>query len=1008
MDELTKNIIGNSGISVSRNLPLAFVVGAAGFLGSYLCEELIKKGIQVIGVDDFSSGKRGNLKDLSSEKHFHFIEQSISFQVDLNENNILNNDLPRLDYAFFVASDSKNEDTYTVGLRNFLRFCKRQRDGLEKRRKENSPAAKTKDGGMRIGSDRPRVVFVSSIELYERKINPELINLKKAEINFARYTKENNLNARVVRMVTLFGPRMSFLAHDPVVRLIQASLLDELQSEQTSLEFLSRALFVEDAVELLLKTVLSGGTAQKIYDGALLDPIKVSEIKQILIDPLWYENTRFTPTALPPWPTPNLKRTMMELAWKPRTNIVSQLRKTVVYFKENEIEIPNLESEEKYEEAYKKWSFAGFEDYVKAENLEEKIKVEEQGEEKSKEEDRNHKGRLKIRIGELNIKRRIPLFFGIFIICYALLLPILGLGFGVLSIRQNIKQSTNFLREGEFDKAVLEINSADRTISELKGVLTPVFLLKQVSFFEGGVKRLEEVISASEEGVDALEHTLVGTQALFEATRVISGEVNEDPRVLYERSQSELSTAEQKLSVAYIKLSDPQLKNSLPGVLRWRIDDLLVKLAFYQDLIEKARAGAFILPELTGLNGKREYLILLQNNLELRPGGGFIGSYGKITFEGGKIVDILVDDIYNLDGNLKERIIPPLEIQTDLGQNYWYLRDSNTEPDFPTSARQAEFFYTREGGEKVNGVIAVDLMASGRLLDAIGGVNLPEYNEKVIGDNLFERVIEHTEANFSPGSQEKKNYLTALQSQLFKKIFFVSKKDWPAIIRSVGESLEEKHILIYFADPTMFSYVSSQNWAGILPREGEKKEGEVLDLVAVSESNMGANKVNYYLKRGFDLKTEFMKDGLIKHKLVIEYANNSQSETFPGGSYKNRLKIYLPFGSKLDKASFGDADITSSAKPFSDYGRAGFSLLIEVKPKETKKLAVEYQLAQKLSFKDGIADYKLNFIKQPGTDKDPLDWEVGLAEGYKLLEGFKNKTSTDLQEDRVLHLKITQ
>ena len=52
--------------------------------------------------------------------------------------------------------------------------------------------------------------------------------------------------------------------------------------------------------------------------------------------------------------------------------------------------------------------------------------------------------------------------------------------------------------------------------------------------------------------------------------------------------------------------------------------------------------------DLVGREGKKTYLVLLQNNTELRPGGGFIGNYAVIEFENGKFQNVSVDDIYNI------------------------------------------------------------------------------------------------------------------------------------------------------------------------------------------------------------------------------------------------------------------------------------------------------------------------------------------------------------------------
>src|SRR3989338_9171501 len=107
---------------------------------------------------------------------------------------------------------------------------------------------------------------------------------------------------------------MDFKTQDPLIRLVAQALTGDLQKDVT-LEFSSRALYISDAIDLVIKTMLAGSTAQKIYDGVGTEPIKVSEIKQVLLDPVWYETRDFVPSPLPPWPTPNLEKTIKFLNW---------------------------------------------------------------------------------------------------------------------------------------------------------------------------------------------------------------------------------------------------------------------------------------------------------------------------------------------------------------------------------------------------------------------------------------------------------------------------------------------------------------------------------------------------------------------------------------------------------------------------------------------------------------------------------------------------------------------
>jgi nucleoside-diphosphate-sugar epimerase len=999
VEEPANTRILNKRILVSRNEPVAFVVGVSGFIGSHLAEKLLDKGIQVIGVDNLSSGNKSNLHDCVKNGNFHFLNEDISDTQTVKK--LLNLILPRIDYAFFVAENGKTNAVYTHGVLNFLHFLKEARERI------------AEENDSQISEEKPKILFCSSIDLYDSKIARDRKDLKEAEVKFAKFVRYYKMNARVVRLAAVYGPRMHFRENDPMVRLLQVSLKGDLQKEQIDNDFSSRAVYIDDAVALLIKAILSGGTSHKIFDGSLLQPIKIAEVKQVLLDPLWHEERAFKPSELPPWASPNIEKTMTELGWRPKTSFVSSLRETVAYFKHHTEDVPESPMS-KFQEEGKKWSFSNPEIFGQQSSV---VSTEVHKSDQSRSDDRQNIDNERVKsVRWERFKQSLAVMVLTGILVMGLVYPVGSLAVGGVLMRNHLISTQKALEEGDFDKAKSEIAQVRSTINEGSDILKSVVILKRIGFLNQPLESANEIVNVMDEAVDGVNHAIVGSEALFQTTKIISGEDRSDPKPLYAKAQSELVAASEKISKVSARLEDQNFLNKFPVFLKNRILDLQSRIVLYQQLVDQARVASVLLPEITAVDGKKSYLVLLQNNLELRPAGGFIGSYGKFDFESGRLTGIKVDDIYSLDGQLKDIIEPPAEIKTHLNVNRWYLRDSNYDPDFPTSAKQASFFYKKEGGDLINGVVALDLTASGKLLNAVGGLDLPEYGETVDGDNLFERAITHAEVGFFPGSQAKKNYLVSLQTQLFNKVFYLSKQNWPAIIQAIGASLEQKHLMVYMEDPRIFSYLASQNWAGIMPRGGAKVEGETSDFLAVNEANLGANKANFYLKRAFNLETDFDKDGGVKHTLRVSYNNTSPSDVFPAGTYKNFFRVYMPLGSKLNKAAIGESDVTSQMAPFSDYGRTGYSIFFEVAPQETKNVVLEYSLPTGLAFKGEQVNYRLDVLKQAGTAADPFNWVLNYPINFQIsdvteqavTETQQLKISTDLLEDRSFELKVKQ
>ncbi len=987
MEQNTFNIKPNNSILISRNAPIAFVVGGGGFIGSSLVDKLLAKNIQVIAVDDFSKGFRRNLDEATKNKGFHLIHSSINELAETLENL----KLPRLDYAFFMA-ESDDQSLYSLGLNNFLQFIKKIRLQLAA-----DKSSQEKD----IALEKPKVAFISTIELYKRNLNDHQKDIKEAEIKYAKFAKYYKLNARIIRLAGVYGPRMHFNYEDPVIRLIYSRLIGDIQQENTSMDFSARSIFIDDAISLITKSVLSGSTSHKIYDGALLQPIKVAEVKQVLLDPIWHELKHFEPTELPPWPTPNLERTKKELDWKANTNLIEGIKKTLNYFERNEIpksdlgeridDLPDKVAQIINPEKLKRWSFSSTKDKGEQE--------EKRGEHELKERVKKNKA------GDLrqNFKRRTLLAGALLLILYALILPLVFLVFGAINIKGHIDAAEQAVIAGDFNKANNEIKQASSTLNESKQLIESIAILERVGLFKDQLNKIDQFIVVVDDGINGVTHTIKGTQSLFETPKVISGEISSDPLPYYQNAEVELISATQEIAKVQATLDNQVFLNQYPNFIQDRSRDLKQRLTNYLNLIEKGRTAAVLMPAITAVDGKKSYLVLLQNNLELRTGGGVISSYAKLDFEKGKLINIKVDDIQALDNAASDQTTPPAELKEDLGADRLLLKDASYEIDYPTSARQLELLYRMRTGESVDGVIALNLSAAAKLLSAVGVVNLANYNDQVDGNNLYQKSLLYNDN----AGDNKKSYLTTTFSELLNKVFYLSKQDWPQITQALNSSLEEKQLLVYLKDNKLFSYLASQNWAGVLPRGVENKEGTTQDFLAPVEANYGSNKANYYLERSYKLQTTITGEGVINQKLEIAYKNNSPSDVAPAGNYKMRFKIYLPLGAKLNRAVWGDTDITTSVLSFSDYNRGAYTALLELPTKQQKILLLEYAMSQGLNLKDNQTTYRLDVFKQPGKSNDSFSWILNTANNFEIINSDDKNTSkqkleidTDLSKDR--------
>jgi len=440
-----------------------------------------------------------------------------------------------------------------------------------------------------------------------------------------------------------------------------------------------------------------------------------------------------------------------------------------------------------------------------------------------------------------------------------------------------------------------------------------------------------------------------------------------------------------------------------------------------RSLIVQARSGVELLPKLLGLVKKQSYLVLFQNNSELRPTGGFIGSFGLLTFEGGQLVDFEVKDVYSADGQLKGHVEPPADLKKYLGEAGWYLRDANWDPDFPSSAARAAWFFDKETGRSVDGVIGIDLVLAQKILQATGEIQLPDYQEKINADNFFERAEYYSEINFFPGSTQKQDFLGSVARVLFEKIKQGDEKIWFSLIKSLQPTLKSKDLLVWLKDDGANKILSNLGWGGELknikcPAFAEASAGKQIlngkclgDYLMVVEANVGVNKANYFVKRSFSHQVKFGEEGEVKEILRLDYQNNSSSEAFPAGRYKSYVRIYTPLKSELMAINIknplsGETIAVQEKEIKEEHDRQVFGFLLEVPIQENRSVEIVYRLGEKMEKE--MEKYQLVLQKQPGIEDQAFSFWVIPPVGVSVLS--KQMKSSQASEGVVFNPQFNQ
>ena len=375
----------------------------------------------------------------------------------------------------------------------------------------------------------------------------------------------------------------------------------------------------------------------------------------------------------------------------------------------------------------------------------------------------------------------------------------------------------------------------------------------------------------------------------------------------------------------------------------------------FEKIKKVALAGSGISEELSGVlgkDGRKTYLVLFQNNMEIRPTGGFIGSFAIVTFEGGRMTDFSVSDVYSADGQLKGHIEPPKPIKDYLGEANWFLRDSNWDPDFPTSAKRAEWFIDKEIGRAVDGVIAIDLSPVKDALAVMGPMFLPDYNMDVTTENLYEKTQEEVHEDFFPGTHKKASFLTALSRNMVEQLADLDSSEKTGMIKTFYESLEQRHIQFYLHNEKIQSAISGLGWSGTLA-QGNCGKDCYPDFVGLVEANVGVNKANYFISRDQNLAVNVLPDR-IERELTVRFKNSANPGLGLPANYKSYVRILVPADAQVE----GNYEITEGG------GLKEIGFLLEVITGQEKEVVVSWSSSK------AVDNYGVYIRKQAGTGED--------------------------------------
>lgn len=389
--------------------------------------------------------------------------------------------------------------------------------------------------------------------------------------------------------------------------------------------------------------------------------------------------------------------------------------------------------------------------------------------------------------------------------------------------------------------------------------------------------------------------------------------------------------------------------------VRKKIEDLQILINSARTLVVDGKPLLEVTPYLLGMGEERTYLVIFQNDKELRPTGGFMTAYSLMKVKDGKIQPVSSDDIYNLDKRYRANIEAPKPFLEHIKQPYsqnsnWRLRDMNWSPDFKTTMNLFLEEAKKAKLKEVDGVIAVDTNVLVSILQVTGQIGVPgqgnfsadldsrcdcpqviyeletyaDVEKPIVWDPNTGKIV------FGEIVDNRKAILGPLVNSVIANGLAQPRDKVPQLAQAVLSNLQEKHVLFYMFDENVEKALESFNIAGRI----RNTQG---DYIAIVDANLGGRKSNLYVTHEVidNIKIEESK---VIHEMTITYKNPKSHDGWLNSVLPNYMRVYVPKGARLISSSGADIGVSE------DLDKTVFGGFFELRPEGVVKITLNYEV----------------------------------------------------------------
>ena len=438
--------------------------------------------------------------------------------------------------------------------------------------------------------------------------------------------------------------------------------------------------------------------------------------------------------------------------------------------------------------------------------------------------------------------------------------------------KTHLEQAVSSIKAQKYETAEAQATQASTEFNLALNTLSDIRQNKIANYFgpiSSSVSDLEYLTQTAE----VLSKSLLrSTAVLAKLENVTSGR--------FKGSFSDLSESDRQQILLTVYQSAPELNglnanlelslNNLNKIHRIgillpvasKLTDIKNQLTMATQLLDQVIPLTQLLPVISGYPQESELLVILQNNDELRPTGGFIGTYGLVNIKNGKTTTIVTEDVYHLDMPCIGKLMttPPDPIKKYMKVEYWWLRDANFSPDFPTSAKQVETMFMAESecagkpAVKPAAVMAInpDLIAD--LLGLVGPITVDGVTyDRSNFQPLLQYTVEVAYVDKNVSSWNRKEVINSVVSELEDRLVKLPTSRLPEILKILQENIAKRNLQVYFDNSEQEQIANNLNLTG----EIKNTSGDYLmvvdaNLAAFKSDSVMRKNVTYQLTKDVD------------------------------------------------------------------------------------------------------------------------------------------------------------